>query len=50
MADRISAIRPDMPSAVARVADYLLREPRAPLTMSIGELAEQAEASAATVT
>lgn len=50
MADRIAALRPDMPSAVARVADYLLREPQAPLTMSIGELAEQAETSAATVT
>ena len=50
MADRIGAIRPDMPGAVARVADYLLREPQAPLTMSIGELAERAETSAATVT
>ena len=39
-----------MPSAVARVADYLLREPQAPLTLSIGELAEQAETSPATVT
>ncbi len=50
MADRISAIRPDMPGAVARVADYLLREPQAPLTQSIGEVAEQAQTSAATVT
>jgi DNA-binding MurR/RpiR family transcriptional regulator len=39
-----------MPSAVARVADYLLREPQAPLTLSIGELAQRAETSAATVT
>jgi DNA-binding MurR/RpiR family transcriptional regulator len=39
-----------MPSAVARVADYLLREPQAPLTLSIGELAERAETSPATVT
>ena len=41
---------PDMPSAVARVADYLLRDPQAPLTLSIGELAEQAGTSPATVT
>jgi len=29
-----------MPSAVARVAEYLLEDPQAPLTLSIGELAE----------
>jgi len=39
-----------MPSAVARVAAYLLEHPQAPLTLSIGELAEQAGASPATVT
>jgi DNA-binding MurR/RpiR family transcriptional regulator len=50
LADRIRAILPDMPMAVARVADYLLREPQAPLTLSIGEVAERAETSAATVT
>ena len=50
VADRIRAILPDMPSAVARVADYLLREPQAPLTLSIGDLAERAATSAATVT
>ena len=35
---------------MARVADFLLRDPRAPLTLSIGELAERAGTSAATVT
>jgi DNA-binding MurR/RpiR family transcriptional regulator len=39
-----------MPSAVARVAAYLLEDPQAPLTLSIGELAEKAGASPATVT
>jgi DNA-binding MurR/RpiR family transcriptional regulator len=39
-----------MPSAMARVADYLLRNPQDPLTLSIGDLAEQAGTSAATVT
>jgi len=39
-----------MPSAVARVAEYLLEDPQAPLTLSIGELAEKAGASPATVT
>jgi DNA-binding MurR/RpiR family transcriptional regulator len=50
MSDRIAAIRPDMPGAVGRVADYLLREPQAPLTLSINEVAEQARTSPATVT
>lgn len=50
MVDRIRALQPDMPSAVARVADYLIRSPQAPLTESIAELAEQAGTSAATVT
>jgi DNA-binding MurR/RpiR family transcriptional regulator len=50
VADRIRALLPDMPSAVARVADYLLREPEAPLTLSINELADRAATSPATVT
>jgi len=41
---------PDMPSAMARVADYLLHHPQAPLTLPIGDLAERAGTSAATVT
>ena len=48
--DRIRSLLPDMPAAVARVADYLLKHPEAPLTLSIGELAEKAGASPATVT
>ncbi|WP_269458048.1 MurR/RpiR family transcriptional regulator [Microlunatus sagamiharensis] len=44
------ALQPDMPAALARVADYLLTQPQAPLTLSIGELAEQAGTSAASVT
>jgi DNA-binding MurR/RpiR family transcriptional regulator len=50
VADRIRALLPDMPSAVARVADYLLREQEAPLTLSINELADRAATSPATVT
>jgi DNA-binding MurR/RpiR family transcriptional regulator len=48
--DRIRALLPDMPLAMARVADYLLHNPQAPMTLSIGELAEQAGTSPATVT
>ena len=48
--DRIRAMLPDMPLAMARVADYLLHNPQAPMTLSIGELAEQAGTSPATVT
>ena len=39
-----------MPTALARVADYLLLHPQGPLTLSIGELAERAGTSPATVT
>lgn len=39
-----------MPSATARVGDYLLEHPQAPLTLAIGDLAERAGTSAATVT
>jgi DNA-binding MurR/RpiR family transcriptional regulator len=48
--DRIRSLLPEMPSAVARVAAHLLAHPQAPLTLSIGELAEQSGASPATVT
>jgi DNA-binding MurR/RpiR family transcriptional regulator len=47
---RIRSLQPEMPVAMARVADFLLRDPRAPLTLSIGELAARAGTSAATVT
>ena len=36
MQDRIRSLLPEMPSAVARVAAYLLEHPQAPLTLSIG--------------
>jgi DNA-binding MurR/RpiR family transcriptional regulator len=39
-----------MPAALARVADYLLLHPQAPISLSISELAEQAGTSPATVT
>lgn len=39
-----------MPVAVARVAHYVLHHPQDPLTLSIGDLAERAGTSAATVT
>lgn len=48
--NRIRSALPELPAALARVADYLLAHPQAPLTLSIGELAERAGASAATVT
>ncbi len=50
VSDRIRALLPEMPSAVARVADYLLRQPEAPLTLAIGDLAQRADTSPATVT
>ncbi len=50
MGDRIRSVLSEMPSAVARVADYVLRNPQGPLTLSIGELAERAGTSPATVT
>ena len=50
MSDRIRALLPEMPLALARVAEYLLRNPEAPLTLPIGELADQAGTSPATVT
>lgn len=39
-----------MSGAMAKIADYLLEHPQAPLNLSIGQLAKQAGASAATVT
>ncbi len=43
-------MQPDMPTAMARVADYLIDHPNAPMTLSIGELAERAGTSPATIT
>ena len=50
MERKIRARLSTMPSATAKVAHFLLENPQAPLTLSIGELAEQAGTSAATVT
>ena len=47
---RIQALLPEMPAAIARVAEYILKNPQAPLTLSIGDLAEEAGTAAATVT
>ena len=41
---------PEMPAAIAKVAEYVLEHPQAPLTLSIGDLAAQAGTAAATVT
>ncbi|CAN5475001.1 MurR/RpiR family transcriptional regulator [soil metagenome] len=50
VANRIQSRRPEMSGAMAKIADYLLEYPQAPLKLSIGQLAAQAGASAATVT
>lgn len=47
---RIRTMLPEMPAATARVAYYLLENPQAPLTLAIGDLAERAGTSPATVT
>jgi DNA-binding MurR/RpiR family transcriptional regulator len=48
--DRIQSMLPEMPAAIAKVAEYVLEHPQAPLTLSIGDLAAQAGTAAATVT
>jgi len=50
VANRILLRRPEMSGAMAKIADYLLEYPQAPLKLSIGQLASKAGASAATVT
>ena len=50
VANRIQSRLPEMSDAMAKIADYLLEHPQAPLKLSIGQLAEQAGTSAATVT
>lgn len=47
---RIQAKLPEMPAAMAKIAVFLLEHPRTPLELSIMELAEQTDTSAATVT
>jgi len=48
--NRIQAKLPEMPAAMAKIAAFLLENPRTPLELSIMELAEQTGTSAATVT
>ncbi|MCU1556569.1 MAG: MurR/RpiR family transcriptional regulator [Microbacteriaceae bacterium] len=50
VANRIQSRLPEMSDAMAKIAEYLLEHPQAPLKLSIGQLAEQAGTSAATVT
>jgi DNA-binding MurR/RpiR family transcriptional regulator len=50
VANRIQSGRPEMSGTMAKIADYLLEHPQAPLKLSIGELAREAGTSAATVT
>ncbi|MEO7147128.1 MAG: MurR/RpiR family transcriptional regulator [Terrimesophilobacter sp.] len=48
--NRIRVMLPEMSETMSRIAHLLLEHPDAPLTASIGELAERAGTSAATVT
>jgi DNA-binding MurR/RpiR family transcriptional regulator len=48
--DRIVTYQSQMPSTMAKIAAVLIDDPKAPLTLSITELAERAGTSAATVT
>jgi DNA-binding MurR/RpiR family transcriptional regulator len=48
--DRITSRMPQMPAAMAKIAELLLTNPTAPLHLSITELARQAGTSPATVT
>ncbi|MET4782744.1 MurR/RpiR family transcriptional regulator [Glaciihabitans sp. UYNi722] len=50
VANRIQSRLPEMSDVMAKIAEYLLEHPQAPLKLSIGQLAEQAGTSAATVT
>jgi DNA-binding MurR/RpiR family transcriptional regulator len=48
--DRIKAYRSQMPATLAKIAAVLIDDPKAPLSLSITELAERAGTSAASVT
>ena len=48
--DRIVTYQSQMPATMAKIAAVLIDDPKAPLTLSITELAERAGTSAATVT
>ncbi|HVY50878.1 MAG TPA: MurR/RpiR family transcriptional regulator [Devosia sp.] len=48
--DRIKTYQSQMPATMAKIAGVLIDDPKAPLTLSITELAERAGTSAASVT
>lgn len=48
--DRIATYQSQMPATMAKIAAVLIDDPKAPLTLSITELAERAGTSAASVT
>lgn len=48
--NRIETYQSQMPATMAKIAAVLIEDPKAPLTLSITELAERAGTSAATVT
>lgn len=48
--DHIMAYRSQMPATLSKIADVLIKDPRAPLDLSITELAERAGTSASSVT
>lgn len=50
VANRIQSLLPEMSGVMSKIAHYLLENPQAPLKLSIGQLAERAGTSAATVT
>lgn len=50
VSNRIQSRLPEMSGVMRKIADYLLEHPQAPLKLSIGQLAERAGTSAATVT
>lgn len=48
--DRIATYRSQMPATLSKIAAVLIEDPRAPLTLSITELAQRAGTSAASIT
>src|SRR3954465_8541426 len=48
--DRIKTLQSQMPATMAKIAAVLIHDPKAPLTLSITDLAERAGTSAASVT
>jgi len=50
VSNRIRSLLPEMSGTMSKIAEYLLEHPQAPLKLSIGQLAEYAGTSAATVT